>query len=370
MYQPNPFSLFLSQEPVAPTNQTREQSKSRSRSRTPTPITRQEPSRWSRRYSSDNDTPRHDESVSYSANPVAGDVMFMPIEPRSQTTEPVPVRSPSPVAQRTPTPPREPSPVPGPSRLVSDYQFASSIRPPEHLSATAKSSWGEADQDFQQRTAPANPLRMSMSDRLAGIVDDGYSGRPTEFDRVDAYPHKESTDLGRSRKDEEENVYAVSLRHSSKRPKSPPNDIPITPRNSQIRKSDPVADYTMDIGNDGRPETPPFDAYDLSPRPSFKNNQQIENTNVPSPQKETNFVPKAAFTNQVLMELRSRQRPDFQDDTSSRSEHAVNFSNEDQIIPRSEPNSNRASLNVQQPPPPPPGGIPAPPPPPPLPGGK
>ena len=309
----------------------------------------------------------------FSAVPVPGDVMFHAAEPKSE--EPVTFDSPpeSPVTSAIPSTSNyrfasviqkdtAPDPEPEPEAM----QYASVIKSTEPIDVEHQDSNVYASVIKQsQRDERSHPLRQSMAERMEEIVQNRHDGRPTEFDDMQddnmEYPAKtfslsntqrseiaNAMNLSRSQKADLSSSRRYGDEQEEYRPATPPDDYPlasatVSPRESFIRDQPPVSTRVpeMDLDSPDRPPTPPFDYTDRSER-----NSRTEQPNVARP---NDF--QGAFTNQVLQELKLRQKgasPEEEED-DDRAGRSVGFSRAPpQIIPRSEPNSPRESMNIPQ----------------------
>lgn len=291
-------------------------------------------------------------------------------------------------------PARKPSPEP------MDYTYASVIKPEpvtaEPLQTTG--DWGEPDQDI--RRATTQDIGLSMSERLLGIVEDGwssplinYGGQNSsaipsqslsqtrkEEDDYDVLLRKSRRDGDvhpiQSREDDEEFAirqsrkqdvdpygYTSTHRNPMHHPPSPPVDIPssiASPRESFI------PDYpTSEPQSQDRPVTPPFDAQGFTPKPSVKSRAESpppkRASAIPNilSQSQSQKVQRSMFTNDVLKELKKRQTLEvdlLEDDSQSR---GVNFSARSPTV--------ISPVDLEPPQFPQFNGVPAPPPPPPVP---
>lgn len=360
-----------------------------------------------------------DEMFSFSSDASAkpGDIIFMPpgqhidstprrrdpTPPRRDPTPP-PRRDPSPIPIRAATPPR-PESKPRVTDDTSDYTYASVIRP-------------SAEPDYNRPSYSTTDIGVSMSERLQNIVESGHTSVLHDHERhvsddIQYPPKGQSLSKTTREPSAQRNEYPSSYKRYSatskpdlydtnrptsnskdfRRPPTPPNDIPNTtpvptPRQSLIKRPEtPPNDIPMS-SRSNRPSTPPFDGNDYSRRTSTPAVDRKVPPAPPLPPAQASVQPqtnqrnpsnlgstqqaRSAFSNLVLEELKERHRmPEVEkddDDDSSRN-RAVNFSaSPPEIIPRSEPNSPRASQNLnpdvppyERAPPPPPPPPPAPP---------
>lgn len=294
----------------------------------------------------------------------------------------------------------------------STSEYAMVIKPSQRIRESTRSSEGDESAMYASVIKPTtsvgydggrdNPLRQSMSNQLEDIIQSRHDGKPTEFDRsyneeeddetevkeIPQYPRKtyslsqsERRDIS-SQKDRlgfsplskttrdyrgEQDDFAFDRDYPREdRPVTPPVDIPsepVSPRES-FNRPDRSTVYPK------RPETPPFDAVETPrvstterpPTPPFdaetdKSTKEKKSPLFPPTESRGPPDMKTAFSNQVLRELQQRHRgasidADDDDDDGSNS-RAVNFSAAPpEIIPRSEPNSPRTSMNI------PPIGVP------------
>ncbi|XP_033732730.1 serine/arginine repetitive matrix protein 1-like isoform X2 [Pecten maximus] len=354
----SPVKAPVREEPVI--MRTRSRSPSRSRSRSP-PMAIYQDLRISSRPPAEPARKEEKDSSSEfgtfqpAAGPKSGDVSFVP--------------------KGYKPPERNPTPEP------EDYTYATVIKPqPVKATPPPTDDWGEPDQDIG---SPSQNIGLSMSERLQGIVEDGWGTSPlTEVPPQDL-SRSRNVDLRKSKTNDETDVYQQSRQpdenpytHNINRdenpyarsvkgndtypPPSPPLDIPSTagsPRQSFHR------DYpSSEPDSPDRPITPPFDG--ITPRPSVKSRSESPprpSTSVnPLSQSQSQKAHRSMFSNDVLKELKQRQKSTDNlaedDDSQSRS---VNFS--------PSPPTIISQDNSVPPPPPLFNGIPAPPPPPPLP---
>lgn len=347
----SPVKAPIRQEPVPMRHQSR--SPSRSRSRSP-PMAIYQDLRISTRQPAepvrkeDKDSSSEMGTFHPSAGPKSGDVTYAPKGYKQP--------------ERIPTPEPE------------EYTYATVIKPqPVKAKPLQSDDWGEPDQDMG---TPSQNIGLSMSERLQGIVEDGW-GAPVDPQNLSRSKHEDDSNVLRQSRQPDENTYAHNISQDEnpyarnisrdenpyaqqinrdEPPPSPPLDIPSavgSPRQSFIR------DYPSNEPE--RPITPPFDG--ITPRPSVKSRSEsppCPSTSAnPLSQSQSQQAHRSMFSNDVLKELKQRQKSteDLLEDDDSQS-RSVNFSPSPPTI-ISQDNSVLSPPQFN--------GIPVPPPPPPLP---